>query len=68
MFTGLFVEPVAVMVRLALYTPAMRPAIFTDKVTVPLSEPLSGLRLSHVASSLTDQFNVPPPVFVILKV
>ena len=65
---GEFVAPGAVIVIAALYVPADRPAILTDKVTVPLFVPLVGLRLSHVALSLTDQFNVPPPIFAILNV
>jgi hypothetical protein len=63
----LFVAPAAVTVIVALYVPAVRPAILTDKVTVPLFVPVVGLRLSHVALSFTDQVNVPSPAFQMLK-
>ena len=68
MLTGEFVAPVAVIVIVALYVSAVRPAMLTDRVTLSLFVPPVGLRLSHVALSLTDQFNVPPPIFAILNV
>ena len=43
----------------------------TDAITLsasPVELPLVGLRLSQVASSLTDQLSVPPPEFQMLNV
>jgi hypothetical protein len=34
----------------------------------PVDDPLVGLGLSQVASSLTDQLSIPPPEFHILRV
>ena len=44
--------------------------LLTDTFTLsvsPVDVPLDGLRLSHVASSLTDQLSVPPPEFHMLN-
>ena len=65
---GVLVAPVAVIVIVPLYVPAVRLAVFTLTVTVLGAEPEAGLRVNHAALSLTDQLMVPPPVFVMLSV
>lgn len=68
---GLFVAPEAVIVIVAVYAFAVRPAVLTVTVIASFSVvvvPEPGLRLSHGALSVTLQLNVPPPVLVMLKV
>ena len=59
-------------VIVAVYVPVDKPETFTDAVTeawLPLERaPDVGFKLSHVASLDTVQFNVEPPVFVIVNV
>ena len=42
--------------------------MFTPTVAEPGAVPEAGLKLSHVALSLTDQLRVPPPVLVTLTI
>ena len=67
MSAGELSESGAIMVITALYVDAGNPAILTDTATVPLSVPLAGLKLTHVALLLIDQFSIPPPAFEIVK-
>jgi hypothetical protein len=67
MVTGLFVAAASVTVIVPFCVPAPRPVMSTDSVTVPVLVPLAGDRLSHVASSVTAQFSVPPPVLEIVR-
>ena len=52
--------PAALTVRVPLYVPAERPAVFTLVVNVQLPLPDAGFTANHEASSFTVQFNVPP--------
>ena len=53
----------ALTVSMPVYVPALSPAVLTLVVNVLLPLPEVWLTVSHVASSLTVQFNI-PPVFV----
>jgi hypothetical protein len=66
-YRGELVASEALMVMVARYVRANNPEISTDTVTVPLSIPLAGLKLSHGALLLIDQFSIPPPAFEIVK-
>src|SRR5207249_3509858 len=65
---GVLVAPVAVTVIVVLYSPAARRAFVLLIVVEPGALPEAGLRVSHVAVSLTDQPREPPPVLVRLSV
>jgi hypothetical protein len=60
--------PGAVIVIVPVYIPAANPAVSTFTVRELGAAPLSGLTLSHDWSPFAVQFNVPPPVFAILRV
>jgi len=53
----------ALTVSVPVYVPALSPAVLTLVVNVWLPLPDAELTVSHEASSLTVQFNI-PPVFV----
>src|SRR5262245_60981562 len=59
--TGVLVAPVAEIVIVPLYVPAVRPVMLTEAVTVAGAVPEVGLRLSQVALSLALKLSVPPP-------
>src|SRR5690349_17993811 len=58
------VAPVAATVMSVVYVPAARPVIDGVTVIVPVSVPLAGDRLSHVALPDAVQFIVSPPVLL----
>jgi len=58
---GVLVAPVAVMVIVPLYVPALKPEIAAVIVIVPGAVPLVGESVSHAALDEVVQFNVPPP-------
>ena len=60
------VPPLSVTV--ALLVPTDKEPVVAASVTLPLPVPEAGLRVSHVALSLALQFNVPPPVLLMLRV
>ena len=71
MVTGLLVAPLAAMIMLALYVPAIPPVMLTDTVTLlisPVDVPLVGLKVSHLALVITVQLSVPEPELSIIKV
>jgi hypothetical protein len=59
------VAPVAATVIKPLKVPAVRLAVFTVAVTMPLPEPVAGLSVSQEALSLAFHVSVPPPVLLI---
>jgi hypothetical protein len=68
---GVFVAPGAVIVMVAEYVLATRPAMFTLTVIGSVSVavvPDAGFKLSQGASPLRLQLSVPPPVFVMFRV
>ncbi len=69
---GLLVAPGADMVMVATWLPALTPVTFTVMRTVsesacPVEDPLIGLRVSQVASSLTVQARSPIPEFQMIR-
>lgn len=68
MVLGVFVAPMALMVIVALYVPAVRPVMLMLMVEEPDPVPVAGLGVSHVTSSVTVQLSVPPPVLDIVRV
>jgi hypothetical protein len=65
---GLFVDPEAVTVIMALYVPAANPVRLTFAVTVPALTPDVGLRVNHDALSDALHVNVPLPLLEMLTV
>src|SRR5687767_303948 len=51
-----------------LWVPAASPLVFTASVMAPELVPLAGVSVSQPASSLADQFKVPPPLLLTLSV
>ena len=64
---GVFVAPVAAIVKGAEYVPADMPAVLMDSVTEPAPVPLETLGVSHGAFSEIDQLSVPAPVLLIVS-
>lgn len=67
MVLGEFVAPVDAIEMVALYVPVARPVVLMLIVDVPVPVPEVGLGVNHVASSLTVQLSVPPPVLEIVS-
>ena len=68
--TGTVTEgaPVAYSVTTPLWVPAVRVPVVTLMVTVPVPVPVPGVCDSQVASWLTLQGSVPPPVLLMARV
>lgn len=60
--------PVALIVTVALYVPAVNELVDTVAVNAPFPVPDAGVSVSHAALSVTDQANVPPPVLLMVTV
>ena len=58
---GVLVAPVAVMVIVPEYDPAVSPEVLTEAVMVPVFVPDAGVMVNQAALSLAVQFKVPVP-------
>jgi len=65
---GVFVAPLAEMLRGVLYVPADIPAELMLRTIDPAPVPLKTLGVSQGAFSETDQLRVPAPVLLIASV
>lgn len=61
---GVLVAPVAVMVMVPEYEPAVNPEVLTEAVSVPEPVPAAGLTVSQAALSAAVQLKVPVPELV----
>jgi hypothetical protein len=65
---GVFVAPVAAIVKGVVYVPADIPVVLTFSATDPAPVPLTTLGVNHAAFSVTVQFKVAAPVLLMLRV
>ena len=61
------VAPGALRVMVPLWVPTVRVPVATLTVMLPFPVPELGLRINHAVLSLALQFNVPPPVLLMLR-